>query len=182
MHYFIDGYNLMFYLNLAEDELSVQRDQVISDLHRKIELLNLDVTIVFDAAYRFGLGQRTHLKNLEICFTDEGESADDYIIRKLESVRNAKNETVVTSDNKLAWRARNFLANTVAVDKFVDWLNLRYKKKGGRWKKTKEVSKPTPPKKTQEEVTSYKGSEEEFNYYLGIFEKKFKEITNKKNQ
>ena len=60
------------------EELQKQREAVISDLSKKISLLKLDASIVFDAAFQIGGASRTHYNDLEILFTAEGETADEY--------------------------------------------------------------------------------------------------------
>ena len=126
MHYFIDGYNLMFRVLRTGDDLQKQRESIVSDLNKKIQLLNLNVTIVFDAHYQYGEGSRSLFESLEISFTDHGESADDYILKRVKSSPNPKQETVVTSDNKLAWRVRSLLGKTESVKEFLSRLNRRY--------------------------------------------------------
>lgn len=183
MHYFIDGYNLMFRLSMMKETLQAEREQFIADLYAKIQVARLDVTIVFDAQYSEGLGSRSHLDCLEICFTDEGETADDYIINELGSTPNPREEIVVTSDNNLAWRARRMHAKTEQVEEFMRWLDHRYRKKKKDLPNDYVIKEPpkiqlpeevTPPQ-TQEEL---KASE---SYYLKAFEKKFKELEPKRN-
>lgn len=187
MHYFIDGYNLMFRVLRAGDDLQMQREVIISDLNEKIQLLNLDVTIVFDAQYQFGEGSRSHFETLEICFTNQGETADDYIIKCVKSSPNPRQETVVTSDNKLAWRARRFLAKTESVKEFMSWLNRRHKNKLSKREKedesqiTKQLSKfnlvsEEHTKEAEQPPKPGKTAAENFDYYLYQFEKKFHEM------
>ena len=70
MHYFIDGYNLLFRTTYASEDLAFQRQQIILDLNKKIQVLNLDVTIVFDSQYHPGESERFHYNQLEIEFTN----------------------------------------------------------------------------------------------------------------
>ncbi|NGX43245.1 MAG: hypothetical protein K940chlam7_01539 [Chlamydiae bacterium] len=185
MHYFIDGYNLMFRVLHVGDDLQSQREQIILDLNEKIQFLSLDVTIVFDAQYQYGGGSRSHLQYLEICFTDEGETADDYIISAIKASSNPRAEIVITSDKKLAWRARRHLAKTEAVDAFLAQLNKRYRKikqQKGELLKTQKTSFPrTKPIKREKPVepvaepSSEASPEQCFQYYLYQFEKKYRE-------
>lgn len=128
MHYYIDGYNLMFRMRQKADSLEEQREKTLEELEKKIQKINLDATIVFDAQYQLDLSSRTHKGALEICFTDRGETADDYIISELKACENPRNETVITSDNRLAWRARQKNAKTESVEDFLLWLNKRAQK------------------------------------------------------
>ena len=56
MHYFIDGYNLLFRLLHGSEDLQSEREAIIYELNKKISLIKLDVAIVFDAAYQIGGG------------------------------------------------------------------------------------------------------------------------------
>ena len=184
MHYYIDGYNLLFRLVHNGAKLQQQRQDIIIDLNRKIELLGLDATIVFDATHQLGEGTRSHFKELEIVFTAEGELADEYIIDELKSSPTPSQETVVTSDKKLAWRARRRSAKTESVEEFVGWLNQRFKNK---LRHLKEKQKPAPvklpvalivppaPKKSEKPIP--KASLEECqDYYQDVFEKEYNEL------
>ena len=179
MHYFIDGYNLMFRMSVTNESLQSEREKFIENLYEKIRIVGLDVTIVFDAQYQEGLGSRTHLDFLEICFTDEGETADDYIINELTSTPNPREEIIVTSDNNLAWRSRRMHAKSEPVQEFMRWLDHRFRKKK---KSLPQESNPIPATKISipEEILDpiTKGKVEQSNdYYLKTFEKKAEELT-----
>lgn len=190
MHYFIDGYNLMFRILRAGDDLQSQREKIIHDLHEKIQLLDLDVTLVFDAQYQYGDETRSHLHPLEICFTREGETADDYIIGALKAAPNHRQETVITSDNKLAWRARRHLAKTESIEEFMSWLNKRYRNKVAQMKQKRPASKPSTqriipsrtPSKSSAPPKPGPTLNESFEYYLYEFEKKLRKSSEKKNE
>lgn len=186
MHYYIDGYNLLFRVAGAGDDLQKQRQDIIQDLETKINLLELDVTLVFDAQYEQSESSRAHVKRLEICFTAVGETADDFILQALKAERRPTLHTVVTSDNKLAWLARRCHAKTESVEEFISWLNRRYKNKLTENKKetkskkittvtplliTKAKPKPTPnPDKLPDTRSS---PEECLDFYLTQFEKEY---------
>lgn len=171
MHYYIDGYNLMFRVLRAGDELKIQREQVISDLAEKIQTVGLNATLVFDAQYQAGEGSRGAKGTLEIRFTDEGETADDFILRKLKASSSPELETIVTSDRRLAHRARRLLAHSLSVDEFMDWLGRRHRNilKGSR---SKIQRKHHPPPATKGEPRL----ETEMERWLRIFEQRLKEI------
>jgi len=193
MHYIIDGYNLMFRVLRAGDDLQEQRELIISDLNEKIQLLNLNVTIVFDAHYQYGEESRSLFQSLEIYFTAQGESADEFILKCVKASPNPRQVTVVTSDNKLAWAARRMLAKTESIKEFMSWLNKRYKNRLQKKEQdeeseiakqlstfkvvseehTKEDEKPPQPGNT---------AGENFDYYLYEFEKKFRESVAKEPQ
>lgn len=177
MHYFIDGYNLMFRVLRAGNDLKMQREMIIKDLSRKSQLLNIDVTLVFDAQYQTGDHfQTSHFKQLEIIFSQHGQTADELILQKLKHLANPQQQTVVTSDKKLAWLARLRHAKTESVDDFLKWLNARYKNK---IKREKEPALYTPPivkipKKIEPVISSKSTVEECYDFYLEQFEANFK--------
>lgn len=195
MHYFIDGYNLMFRVLRAGNDLQKQREFIVSDLNEKAQVLNLDVTVVFDAQYQSGEESRSHYQSLEICFTNQNETADEYILKNIKASPSPQNETVVTSDNKLAWGVRRLLAKTESIKQFMSWLNKRYE---NRLEKNRQEPKELTQKKlSRPNSTSKENSEKElvppqpgntaantFDYYLYQFEKKFRETASKgqKNQ
>lgn len=178
MHYFIDGYNLMFRVLRAGDDLQMQRESIIRDLNRKIQVVGLDVTIVFDAQYQKGESSRSHVQHLEILFTAQGETADECILHMLKRVKNPREQTVVTSDKKLAWLARRRGAHTETVEDFLKILNKRYQNKLKRPQVplVQETIIPSPPKKTIPILTQKALPEECFEYYLEKFESNFQEI------
>lgn len=126
MHYYIDGYNLLFRVVDASEDLQNQREAVLEELARKAQVIDLSATIVFDAHYQPGPVTRGHFKNLEVVYTSEKESADDYIHRAVTRIKNPRFITVVTSDKKLAWLCRLHGANTESISAFLTWLNRRY--------------------------------------------------------
>lgn len=167
MHYFIDGYNLLFRLSrdFQEDDLQSQRETIIQELSLKITELKMQATLVFDAAYQTGLRSRKNYDSLEILFTEEGETADECILDELKKCRHPKNETVVTSDKKLAWYARRRGAKTQSTEGFLQKLSLKIRKKAIQKKlniSVKKAALPLPAKKTE--------SVEDF--YLRIFEER----------
>lgn len=186
MHYYIDGYNLLFKIVSAGEDLQKQRTRLIQDLRSKIEILKLDAVLVFDSHYQPSASTRLHYNDFEVVFTDEGETADDYILSKLKSSPNPAQETVVTSDKRLAWRARRKLAKTESVEEFISWLNKRVKNKlQPKEKPCEKLSKitSTPIPQSQKEFPKSRASAEEcFDYYLETFEQAdAKQIPIKKN-
>lgn len=175
MHYYIDGYNLMFRLLRAGDDLARQREQVIEEIYRKVSFIGLDVTIVFDSQYNPSESTRSNLRAMAIHFTDHAETADEYILSELKSDSDPTNHTVVTSDKKLAYLSRLRSAKTVSVEEFMILLNKRFKNKL-RQKKNPvvkpEIKLPVKPK----DPTAVDKVEDCFDYYLREFESEFAEI------
>lgn len=179
MHYFIDGYNLLFRLSHDSEDLQSQREAIIYNLNQKISAIKIDVTIVFDATFQMGDRMRTHYDQLEIVFTAEGETADEYIMDEIKNHAHPQQETVVTSDKKLAWRVRNRSAHTETVEEFNVWLNRAYKNKSRQLKKEKHTIVPVPNLKTTSRslVPPKEAALEAYtDYYTQLFESKWQKI------
>jgi hypothetical protein len=185
MHYIIDGYNLLFRILTSSVDLAVRRKTIIENLNKKIQLVGIDVTIVFDSNYRIDESLKSHYKHLEIQFTSRGITADDWIIDNVRHLSHPEHEIVVTSDKKLAWSVRHYLAKTESVEEFITNLNKRYKNKLEGAKEKSEIKSKTSlktpliPLKTVEKKTTIKcelRAEECFEFYLKQFEENFSKI------
>jgi len=186
MHYFLDGYNLLFCLLRTGDDLQKQREELIRDLQMKVNFLKLDVTVVFDA---YGKGDdisRSHLNSLEVIYTPSGKTADDYIIEALRESPSPVQHIVVTSDKKLAWQCRRRFAKTQTSEEFIAWLNKSYKNRRRKEKdKRLNIAKPLVPaitetlpkrqKPPQDLPKKNMSAEACLEYYLDIFEKNYQQ-------
>jgi predicted RNA-binding protein with PIN domain len=132
LHYFIDGYNLLFSLMPGDRvDLQAERKQLLEHLQEKVALAGLNVTVVFDARTEL-LWRRQHIGELEIVFTDQSICADRWILQKLERVRTPATYEVVSNDRELLRRSRWAGARTQSVAAWMKWL-------------TKKAHKRTPP-------------------------------------
>ncbi len=129
MRYIVDGYNLLFRTLRAEGDLKKQREGIVASLNARARALNLDITIVFDGAQPFSEITRSHFDCIEIVFSRESEEADDYIARRLQEDPYPQRHTVITDDNKLAWRCRIAGGKTEGIQHFLRWLEARYDKR-----------------------------------------------------
>lgn len=129
--FLIDGYNLFFRTTRGEegDNFTREREKIILSLADQIQLAKLSAILVFDSAWHEGPAERKIKNQLEIYYTDLGESADDWIIAEVKRAENPAQLTVVTSDKKLAWRARVKGAQTLPVEEFLLLLRRLVKKK-----------------------------------------------------
>jgi predicted RNA-binding protein with PIN domain len=184
MHYLIDGYNMLFRLVHTRDNLQTQRQYIIHDLNKKVALLNLDVSLVFDATFQEGDRTRSHFDHLEILFTAEGETADEFILDELKNCSNPQQQIVITSDKKLAQQARLYSAQTETVEKFITRLNKNYE---GKLKSTKkkelQANKQAFLIQTQTKLAKKLFSKEDLPFkstqekdYETIFEARFQEL------
>lgn len=184
MHYFIDGYNLLFRLMHDRKTLQTMRDDFIRDLNTKISLLRLNVSVVFDAIHCDGDGSRNRWGELEILFSAKGETADELILNRLARSLTPNKETVITSDKTLARLSRAYSAKTKSVEEFVDWLNRSYQNKPEactRPKKHANVPSQRGKNRIQEKTIVLSAPSEglplepSLERYLKIFESKFEE-------
>lgn len=134
---------MLFRLAGAKDDLQKQREAIIHDLNKKISLVKLDVSLIFDSTYQIGERERSHFHELEIAFTAEGETADDYILDEVKNSSHPQQEIVVTSDKGLARKARLLSAQVESVEDFMVHLNRSYKNKLRQLKKEKPLSSST---------------------------------------
>lgn len=184
MHFYIDGYNLLFRSLKNHSDFSKERTRLIEDLNEKVGLLALEVTVVFDSQYQDSESTRGHFKFLEIIFTSQHQTADDCILDAIKSERNPSQKTVVTSDKKLAWFARRSSAKTESAEHFMHWLNRRYANKLRQLKEFKKVSKEPvklpvavapKPKKIATPLADVP-AESCNDYYLEQFQKAFEKV------
>ena len=179
MHYYIDGYNLLFRILRAGEDVRKQREELTREIGKKVELLEIDATLVFDSHYQPDDNTRSHLNNLEIVFTAKDESADAYILQELKEARDPPQHTVVTSDKPLARLCRLRLAKTETVDEFLAWIGKRYKNKLRQKQNPEPLERLAPlPKPPPVRVKPDTRNEEEksFDSYLNIFEKMSSEM------
>jgi predicted RNA-binding protein with PIN domain len=129
--YLIDGYNLFFRTTRGEEgeNFSKEREKIILSLAEQVQIAHLSALLVFDSAWHEGPAERNIKHQLEICYTDLGQSADDWIISEVKRAEKPGQITVVTSDRKLAWRARLKGAMTLPVEEFLLMLRRLVKKK-----------------------------------------------------
>lgn len=173
MHYYVDGYNLLFRLAGARGEsLQILRQQVIFDLNEMVRAIGINLTLVFDSPNKER--KRTYYQTLEIIYTDEEETADDLILLEL-SRRNTRHEIVITSDKFLALQARSLGAKTQSVEEFAAWINQRYQNKQNETLKPKKTSleakrKPVTVTEIPPEKPPQEGSLE---FYLKHFESQY---------
>lgn len=183
MHYYIDGYNLLFRFSNHKNDFTSMREEMIRDLDLQATSLQLKITIVFDAQYQLGEFCRTHFRSIEILYTAFGELADELILSEIRTKTAPHRITVVTSDKKLAWFARRCDAKTESVEHFRAWINRRYHNKVRREIEVKQAKKVIPQKKEaavplspQKPLKPLKSAsvEECHHYYQEQFEERLK--------
>jgi len=151
MHYYIDGYNLLFRTAWKSHSQSLEkgRSDLIHELDRKAKLCRLNITVIFDAPLQTEELKRGHFHSLEIIFTAYGQTADDYIISYFETKKSLHHATLVSSDKRLQHRVQALGAKTEPVEQFLSWLEKKSRKKRVYVKEVKvapKVASKTTPK------------------------------------
>jgi predicted RNA-binding protein with PIN domain len=99
----VDGYNIIG----ASLELSALRDQNLEEARHQLQerlseysaYTGRKVIIVYDAHLTKGTAKKNRLNNIEICFTEHGVTADEYIEKTVvDIIRQANKVYVATSD------------------------------------------------------------------------------------
>ncbi|NGX34242.1 MAG: hypothetical protein K1060chlam1_00593 [Candidatus Anoxychlamydiales bacterium] len=124
MLYLIDGYNLLFKLFHNEKSIQTQRTLTIQFLKEKASLLKLNCHLIFDAHHQEEIvAHKTDADRLKVIYTPKSQTADEYILEKVFLSKTPSQITVITSDNSLAFQAKNMLSQTKSIDDFIDFLS-----------------------------------------------------------
>ena len=131
MHYYIDGYNLLFRSSwsMQSHNLEKMRMQLIEELDAEISLIHLQVTIVFDAPLQLDEMRKSHFRSLEIIFTSHGQTADDFLITTFQELDDPQNACLISSDRDLQKRAKGLGVQSQGIKEFLSWLRKRSFKK-----------------------------------------------------
>lgn len=130
MHYYIDGYNLLFRVKEKFPSLQKERDQFLKIINNIASSSRMNLTIVFDGSYdRLAETSRGHFGDLEVIYTSDALTADEYIIEELSHAKNPVQHTVVTSDNTLARHCKSLGAHVKPIEDFLAFLFKKRTKK-----------------------------------------------------
>jgi predicted RNA-binding protein with PIN domain len=101
----VDGYNVTKHpLGFAERSLEDQRTLLLDLCRRLARRFTAAVTVVFDGGAVEPVPTRLPLGPVEVVFTDEGRTADDEIVARVNAALPERPVVVVTSDNELRER------------------------------------------------------------------------------
>lgn len=157
MRYFVDGYNLLFYLTKKRNPLRQCRHELISYFATSISSF-LDIVLVFDGSDPHEKhSTKHHIGPIEIIYTPLSMTADFYIFEEIQLHKNPAHTTVVSNDQELIIRCRAVGAKTLSL---TDFLSYVAKKKEKQKRSTAVPTQETP---------------QEISRLLKIFEKKLKE-------
>lgn len=129
MHYVIDGYNFFFCIASQINPLKQTREQFIETLNAEISFHNFDITLVFDSTRENGapFASKKMLSSMEVVFSPQGLSADEYILEMLSCCTTPQNEVIITSDRELAKKARYLGAKTKTIEEFLQYITKKKK-------------------------------------------------------
>ena len=126
MHFYLDGYNLLFSLIDSKQPLALQRESLIRFLQKQFMARKIKGMLIFDGAHRreeeSGL---LYGSPLEIAYAPKGQSADSYIVEQLEKDPQRKQAIVVTNDRGLTLHARALRAKVQGNTAFIEFLKKR---------------------------------------------------------
>lgn len=129
MHYWIDGYNLLFYLpkeRLSKSSFEDKRRALILEINRQALDLSLTITIVFDASDPMATyDSKSHYKSLEIIYTHPRKTADEAILEAVRLHKRPQELCVVTSDKDLSSKALYLGAITLSLPEFLHFLSKK---------------------------------------------------------
>lgn len=127
MFYYIDGYNFLFHQSeSSQRSLATERQIAIHFLQKHFAKSRLSGEIVFDGAHRREEESGRGYQNpLEVVYAPKGQSADAYIVEKIEEMQNPGEATVVTNDRGLAQQARYAGAHIETNEKFLKKLQKK---------------------------------------------------------
>jgi len=130
MFFLIDGYNLLFSWLDTKESMEKKRARLVLWIQREFKQMKLHGIIVFDGAHRRDEESGLSYPNpMELAYTPKGQSADQYILDRVEALKNRKNAMVVSNDRGLKSQASAMGAKTMGNDEFIDWLLKRAVKK-----------------------------------------------------
>lgn len=102
-HLFVDGYNVINtwdrFKELKKENLEEARIELMEILSEYKHYSGIEIILVFDAHLVKGnSGTKENYKGLDIVYTKENETADQYIEKKLDELGKTKKVRVATSD------------------------------------------------------------------------------------
>lgn len=172
-HYLIDGYNWLFrsIKSREEENLRGEREALIKELVSRLSLAKMQATLIFDAQFNPSPAATSYSKGISICYTNEGETADEYILELIKHSSNPKEYTIITSDQRLAWHVRQKSAHTLSIHEFKKMLHRICFKK---LKPKPPIEKPPQKKALMPKKTLQDRYEEIFEEKLEPSPKKYK--------
>lgn len=130
MHYWIDGYNLLFRLTKNYKAMKENERKLLLTLNRSITLAKYQAVVVFDGREKDPPeALRRNLNSLALIYTPHHQTADDYILEMIDLSPNPSKEIVVSSDLELLRKAKQRGAKIITIEDFLTKLIQKKRKK-----------------------------------------------------
>ena len=166
MHYLVDGYNLLFQLTSCFCNLQKERKTVLSLLFHYLSPVKNKVTIVFDSKENHDYHAETdYLKELIVVYTYRGQSADAYILERIELSKQPQEITVISNDRSLTAQARGLQAQSLTVSSFLSRIK----------------NQKTKRKKAKETLADFSDSPAQIERLLKLFEQRWHALEKRPN-
>ena len=126
---YIDGYNALFQLRDIGDSFSIEREFFIRTMDKEAALLNQPITLVFDARFTEDPLSIHGLAMIRIIYTEQGQSADDWLIQRVHYDSNPQKLLIISNDRALIRQIKVYGGQTQKVAVFFkNWKQLYNKK------------------------------------------------------
>lgn len=127
---FVDGYNMIgawpvLYPLMHDNQMKEARDQLLFLLSNYGKYRDIRIVVVFDAQHVPGVTQAFDYANVQVVFTEGGETADTYIEREVGRYISVHHRVVVaTSDMAEQWLIFQRGAMRQSANEL--WLEIQY--------------------------------------------------------
>ena len=102
MHYLIDGHNLIGRIpDIGLDDPDDEVELVLRLRSWSARSRGRRVTVIFDHGLPGGTDKGLSTSKVQVVFASSGQSADSLLIKRIMSVKNPRQMTLVTSDNQI---------------------------------------------------------------------------------
>lgn len=107
MHYLIDGHNLIGRMpDIGLDDPNDEVELVLRLRSWSARARGRRVTVIFDRGLPGGKDNVLSTSKVQVVFASSGQSADSLLIKRIKTVKNPREMTLVTSDNHILRIAR----------------------------------------------------------------------------
>ena len=121
----IDGYNVIGVHPEIDFKDPNKEDLLISDLFERSKALKLRMSIIFDGKGDLNSHEsRYSVKNMEIIYTSNTQSADAYIIDKIPTL-SPKSSQIISSDREIRSKAKTYKIPSISSSDFLNYLGKR---------------------------------------------------------
>jgi len=118
MPFIVDGNNVMGQTPGWHRDKDRARFELLKQLAAFARLRRVRVTVAFDGAPDRTFPEGSAFKGIQILYARRGSNADERIVEFVESSRDARGITVVTSDRQLGLRVRQRGGNVLRAGEF----------------------------------------------------------------